>query len=148
MTLLSISRPSAMRQSNPRDDYNRFMRSYTNAANDYVRLNMNHPAVNIIEEQKNFILQLAAPGFSKDEIEVNVDKDVLTISAKLNDIKDDESRYLTKEFSKQEFKRNFTLGKSIDSSKIEANYKDGVLTLRIAKREEAIEKPSRKISVG
>lgn len=148
MTLLSISRPRALSNFNRNENYNSFMRGFSNAANNYVRESMTQPAVNIIEEPNNFILQLAAPGFSKKEIDVQVEKDLLTISASPEENGNNENHFIVKEFSKIPFKRTFTLGKSVDSSRIEANYNDGLLTLRIAKKEDAIEKPARKISVG
>ncbi len=147
MTLLTISRPRAMRQSARRNDYNNYSGNFNQAANRLASENANLPAVNIIEEPKSYILQLAVPGYSKQDFSINIDKEILTISANLDETNSKEVYYLTKEFSKSSFSRTFTLGKTINTSNIEATYNNGVLTLILLKKEEAIEKPARTISV-
>ena len=143
MTLLSIARPRMM--SYPQRGY-----QHANATNGYLA-NKNSkedlPPVNIIEEANQYLIQLAAPGFSKEDINLTVDRDTLTIEAETKESQNDAS-YLTCEFDVKGFSRKFTLGKSVDTAKIEASYTNGVLTVRLAKREEAIEKPARSISVS
>jgi HSP20 family protein len=96
------------------------------------------PAVNIAENDNEFHIELAVPGLKKDDFKINLDKNILTISAE----KKSESAEETKKFSKREysynsFVRSFTLPDSVDHSKIEADYTDGILKLIVAKREEA-----------
>lgn len=90
---------------------------------------------------------MAVPGYSKNDFSINIDKDVLTISANVENGREDVS-YLVNEFAKTSFERRFNLGKSIDTSKIEASYKEGILEVTLTKREEAMEKPPRSISVS
>jgi HSP20 family protein len=96
------------------------------------------PAVNIAENDNEFHIELAVPGLKKEDFKINLDKNILTVSAE----KKSESAEETKKFSKREysynsFVRSFTLPDSVDHSKIEADYTDGILKLTVAKREEA-----------
>jgi HSP20 family protein len=147
MTLLSITRPSALRSFGNRNDYGEFMNGFSNAFDRYVSDCKQQPSVNIIEEPNRFIIQLAAAGYGKNDFSINIVKDILSIAADVR-AEEDNSNYILNEFSKCSFKRNFTLGKSIDTSKIDASYTDGVLTVILSKKEEAVEKPPRSISVN
>lgn len=96
------------------------------------------PAVNIAENDNEFHIELAVPGLKKEDFKINLDKNILTVSAE----KKSENAEGTKKFSKREysynsFVRSFTLPDSVDHSKIEADYTDGILKLTVAKREEA-----------
>ena len=96
------------------------------------------PAVNIAETENDFQIELATPGLKKEDFKINLDKNVLSVSAE----KKTEENTETKKFSKREysynsFVRSFTLPDSADHSKIEADYTDGILKLTVAKREEA-----------
>jgi len=96
------------------------------------------PAVNIAETENEFHIELAAPGLSKEDFKVNLDKNVLTISAEKkaeNTVND--KKYSKREYSYNSFVRSFTLPESADQSKIEAEYTDGILKLNVAKKEEA-----------
>jgi HSP20 family protein len=96
------------------------------------------PAVNISEGEQGFDIELAIPGLKKEDIKINLDKNLLTVSA---DVKKEETaavkNYSKKEFSFNSFSRSFTLPDSVDQTKIEAAYADGVLKLTVAKKEEA-----------
>ncbi|WP_158827863.1 Hsp20/alpha crystallin family protein [Mucilaginibacter lacusdianchii] len=96
------------------------------------------PAVNIAEAENSFAIELAVPGLKKDDFKISLDKNVLSISA---DVKKEEGaeikKYNKKEFSFASFTRSFTLPESVDQAKIEAEYVDGILTLTLAKKEEA-----------
>ncbi|MDX9770068.1 MAG: Hsp20/alpha crystallin family protein [Tenuifilaceae bacterium] len=147
MTLLSISRPRAMRTPSARNEYSEFLNNFARTANGYNQSISRVPSVNIIEEPKNFLIRMAVPGYSKNDFSINIDKDVLTISANIENGREDVS-YLVNEFAKTSFERRFNLGKSIDTTKIEASYKEGILEVTLTKREEAMEKPPRSISVS
>ena len=97
-----------------------------------------NPAVNIKENENDFSLELAAPGFSKDDFTLKVEKDVLNISAKKesNEETKDESKLLRREFSYRSFKRSFTLPDRVNSDGIEARYTDGILLVNIPKASE------------
>lgn len=96
------------------------------------------PAVNVAETNEAYQIELAAPGLEKDDFKINVDGDVLTISGeKKVESTDENKKYSKREYSYTSFTRSFTLPDSIDHSKIDANYKDGVLKVEITKKEEA-----------
>jgi len=96
------------------------------------------PAVNIAETENEFHIELAVPGLKKDDLKISLEKNVLSVSAE----KKAEDEVEGKKFSKREynytsFVRSFTLPESVDHSKIEAEYTDGILKLTVSKREDA-----------
>ncbi|MCB0554580.1 MAG: Hsp20/alpha crystallin family protein [Phaeodactylibacter sp.] len=108
------------------------------------------PAVNIIESNDGFTVEMAAPGMNKKDFQIELENEILKISSQKEvkqEIKEDD-RYTRREFSYQSFQRTFHLPKSVvDDSKIKAKYEDGVLRVMIPKREEAKKLPPRKIAI-
>jgi HSP20 family protein len=102
------------------------------------RLQTKIPAVNIAETENDFHIELAAPGLKKDDFKISLDKNVLSVSVEKQAENNDETKkYSKREYSYQSFVRSFTLPETVDHSKIEATYTDGILTLNVAKKEEA-----------
>lgn len=100
--------------------------------------NKGFPKVNILESDKDYIIELAAPGMKKGEFNIELDKNVLTISSKgKEDKKEENKQYQKIEFNYQAFARSFTLPERADSENIAANYKDGILNISIPKKERA-----------
>ncbi len=96
------------------------------------------PAVNISESEGNYHIELAAPGLKKEDFKINLDKNVLSISAEQEfEEKDEKKNYSRREYSYNSFVRSFNLPDSVDQSNIEAEYQNGVLKINVAKREEA-----------
>lgn len=96
------------------------------------------PAVNIAENDNEFHIELAVPGLKKEDFKINLDKNILTVSAEKKSENPEETKKFSKrEYSYNSFVRSFTLPDSVDHSKIEADYTDGILKLTVAKREEA-----------
>ena len=110
----------------------------------------NVPPVNITEENDHFILELAAPGMKKDDFNIEIRDNILYIRSMMESEREtEEKNYTMKEFSYRRFERSFNLNnKIVDESEIDATYKDGILRLEIAKREEAKEKPPRTIKIS
>ncbi len=107
------------------------------------------PAVNIIEGKDNFRIEVAAPGLDKNDFSIDVKNNVLFISSEKreeNEVKDE--KIMRREFSYSSFNRSFSLPNTVDSDKITATHKDGVLNILIPKKEEAKEKPARQIKIG
>lgn len=102
------------------------------------------PAVNIKDQDGRYFIEVAAPGFEKANFSIELDKNILTISAKKSETKEEENKgYTYKEFSSSEFKRSFTLPlETVDTQKIEASYEAGVLVVTVPKKEEEIQKLS------
>jgi HSP20 family protein len=95
------------------------------------------PAVNIAENENEFHIELAAPGLKKEDFKINLDKNVLSVSADKKVENVEGTKFSKREYNYTSFTRSFTLPESVDHSKIDAEYTDGVLTLTVAKREEA-----------
>jgi HSP20 family protein len=105
------------------------------------------PAVNISETEGEFHIELAAPGLKKEDFKINLDKNVLSISAdKKTENVEEGKKFSKREYSYNTFTRSFTLPEVADPGKIDAEYIDGVLKLTVAKKEEA-KVQSREISV-
>jgi HSP20 family protein len=109
----------------------------------------NVPAVNVKDNERNFELELAVPGRKKEDFNIEVDNDVLTISF---EVKSEEAQktenYTRREFSLKSFKRAFTLPETVDKDKIDATYMDGILKFTLPKKEEALPRPKRLIELS
>ena len=93
--------------------------------------------VNIKETDKNYSIEIVAPGFEKTDFKVSLEQQLLTISAeKKNEVKDENEKQIRSEYSYRSFKRSFTLDEKTDGTKIDAKYVNGVLTLNLPKKEE------------
>ena len=110
------------------------------------------PAVNIRETDGAFNLEMAIPGMDKKNFKVEVENDLLTISANQEnkiEEKGDDGKYTRREFSYQSFKREFRLPEnSVNESEISANYKDGILHVIVPKKETTNTKALREISIS
>ena len=92
------------------------------------------PAVNIIDNEKNYDVELAVPGFNKDDFNIDIEKNVLIISAESKqESEKEEKNYRRKEFSYSKFRRAFIIPENVDEDSIEAQYKDGLLKLKLNK---------------
>lgn len=95
------------------------------------------PAVNVTENEDQFHVELAAPGLSKSDFNLNVEDNVLTVSVEKQEEKKDEEKGVTRrEFNYTSFKRSFSLPESVNAEAIKAAYKDGILGIDIPKKEE------------
>ena len=94
------------------------------------------PAVNIIESEKEYSLQMAAPGLKKDDFKINMQENVLTISAELKkEATNSTVKNNRTEFHFGNFKRTFNLPETIVTEKITANYENGILSVVLPKAE-------------
>jgi HSP20 family protein len=95
----------------------------------------NMPAVNIKEGEKNFEIELAAPGLSKKDFNVTAENGVLTISSeKKEEEEKKEKGYTRREFSYSSFSRSFVLPENANGDDITASYSDGALHLKVGKK--------------
>jgi len=107
-----------------------------NFFNTGFELNENHhyPSVDVKEETDKYIVEADLPGINEKDIEVKVEDNLLTISSKQNEErKESKKGYLVKERRSYHFSRSFVLPRDVDKEKIDANFKNGVLTLTVAK---------------
>lgn len=97
------------------------------------------PAVNILESKEKFQIELAAPGLSKEDFNIKLEKDVLSIStSKKEEVLQEDSKFTRKEFGFHSFKRSFNLPEIADQENIGAEYKDGILYVSIMKKQESL----------
>ena len=107
------------------------------------------PSVNIKENGKQFNIEFAAPGFIKSDFKVNVENDVLTISAeKQEEKKDEDERFTKREFSYSSFSRSFILPQNAKAEKVDAKYENGILKLALPKKEETKTSSRKEIKVS
>lgn len=107
------------------------------------------PAVNIEESNNHYKASMAVPGMEKDDFRIDIDGDVLTISAEKEQKKEEnEKKYTRKEYNYSSFSRSFTLPEEVQKDSIDAKYSNGVLELILPKREETKNKQSKKIVVN
>lgn len=107
----------------------------------YSRSTTARPSANITKKEDGYLIDLAVPGYERDDISVSVKDGTLTIEAEVTN--DSQANY-SKEFSVTSFKRSWSLPKNSDEEGIEANYKNGVLKLTIPSSKEN----HRKIDIG
>ena len=106
------------------------------------------PAVNVIEDETSYRIEVAVPGVKREDFNIELEKDVLTISTELKESKEDQTpNYLRREFNFQSFKRSFQLPDTVDQENIQASHEAGILTVNLAKREEVVEKAMKQIEV-
>jgi HSP20 family protein len=117
---------------------------------NFSETNTTLPSVNIKENSEGFEVEVAAPGFSKDEFNIELNNDVLTISSekKIENETKEGQNFTRQEFSYQSFSRSFTLPHIVNSDKISARYENGILKLSIPKKEEAKPKPVKQIAIS
>lgn len=118
----------------------------TTVGND--NLVKSRPAVNIIETKDGFSLEVAAPGLNKEDFNISVEKNTLTINANKEANIEEGNKYRRREFNYLSFQRTFHLPNTIDANAITAKYENGILHLTLSKKEEAKEKPARNIEIG
>jgi HSP20 family protein len=111
---------------------------FDNDLGDFFGKRFSDPSANIIENTDSFHLEIAAPGLKKEDFKINLENNILTISATLEDQKREEGKnYTRKEFYYGSFSRAFTLPKTIDLDQIKADYENGILTVSLPKKDEA-----------
>jgi len=98
----------------------------------------NRPLANILDHEKDFTIELAVPGMSKDDFKINLDNDILSISVERQEVEEKEEKNFTRrEFRYDGFCRSFSLPDIVDQEKIKADYKNGVLSVLLPKSDEA-----------
>ncbi len=131
------------------DDF--FNTDWLGGTSNVRRIGFNTPAVNVRETDNDFTLELATPGLSKEDFDIELDNDVLTISSETKseeETKNNEGRYTRKEFNYRKFKRSFSLPDTVDINGVDASYRDGVLLVTLPKKEEAKIQPKRLIEIS
>lgn len=145
MTLVKVNNPLFRTIDNFMND---FFQEFPTAVTKTVREDVLHfPPVNIHEDEQSYTLSMAAPGYEKTDFNVEMNDNILTISAeKKAEQKEETSKTIRREFSYKSFKRSFTIDEKIDKDNIQAKYENGVLTLQLPKKME-VAKNNKVISI-
>ena len=107
------------------------------------------PRVNISEDKAGYNLSVAAPGLHKKDFKIDVDGNMLTISAQKEESKEEkEQAYTRKEYNYSSFSRSFTLPEEVQMDKINATYDGGILKLTLPKTEKAVKAATKTITVN
>lgn len=108
------------------------------------------PAINILDNAEEYVIEVAAPGMSKDDFNITYDNGELTItSERKGENTEENERYTRREFNYQAFRRSFNFSeKLVEGDKVEACYKEGILSIKLPKREEMKPKPAREIAIS
>jgi HSP20 family protein len=120
-----------------RDEINRLFESpFTNGGSDV--FNAWAPALDLYEDKDNLVVRAELPGMKKEDIDISLHDNTLSISGE----RKNEKKYEGSQTSREErffgrFTRSIALPKTVDASKVKASYKDGILTVTLAKAEEA-----------
>ncbi len=122
-----------------KNDLTNFFDDDTIFNDDFFNMEKSLPAMNVKEVGNRFELELAAPGFNKDDFKITLDNDVLEVSAdKTAEEETTENDYARREFNYRSFRRALQLPKTVDDSKgIKATYTNGILRLDLLKKEES-----------
>lgn len=116
------------------------------------RVNATAPAINVKESEKDYTVELAAPGLTKDDFNVNIDDDgnlhVKIENKSQKKEEDKKSHYLRREFSYSKYEQTLLLPDDVDKAKIAANVNNGVLTVELPKVEQTVVKNARQIAVN
>jgi len=130
MNTLKLFTPAVYRTL-PVDLFDRFLSNSLNESNS------SFPYVNIIEDNDKFQLELALPGYSKEQISMNYLKNVLTIKSNIEENTSEEKKFITREFGPRDFSKQFVIPQMLDAEHISAEFTDGVLRVNVPKKEEA-----------
>ena len=120
--------------------------------NDDFRMNVinnNHsvPSVNSIENDNSFEIDLAVPGMKKDDFTIQLNDKVLVISSENTNSVENNSMSLN-EFNYSSFQRSFIVPETVELDKIKANYKNGILKVKLPKKKDSITKPNKVIDIS
>lgn len=104
------------------------------------------PLVNIKETKENYQIEIAAPGYTKEQFQITLEENILTISGEQQaEEKKEGEKYTRREFNFSAFKRSFTLPKTVVAHEISATAENGILMVTLPKAEEA--KPKGKVEI-
>ena len=144
MTLVRMNRPvSNMNKYHEHKTYSDLLNEMFTEEKTYA-----NPPANILESKFDFRIEIAAPGFEKSDFKIDLDKKLLTISLDKEIDENEEEKFNLKEFNFSSFTRSFRISDKINTEKINAIYKNGLLQVTLPKKEDAVEKPAREIKIS
>ena len=113
-------------------DFNNDLDRFFNDICNWGVMNSTYPSVNVYEDSKAYYLEASLPGYTSEDVTINVDKHVLHLSSEKVS-KKDERKYIVRERHNTKFDRAFSLPEGINEESIEAEFKNGILTVTLPK---------------
>ena len=118
--------------------------------NNMPKTNATAPAINVLENETECTVELAAPGLRKEDfdISINNDGDLVIKMEKKNEVKDEKAHYLRREFAYSKYEQTLILPDDVDKDKVGARMSDGVLNITLPKLNKSVQEVARQIEVG
>ena len=118
--------------------------------NNMPKTNATAPAINVSENENEYIVELAAPGLRKEDfdISINNDGDLVIKMEKKNEVKDEKAHYLRREFAYSKYEQTLILPDDVNKDEVGARMSDGVLNITLPKLNKTVQKVARQIEVG
>lgn len=118
--------------------------------NNMLKTNATAPAINVLENETEYTVELAAPGLRKEDfdISINNDGDLVIKMEKKNEVKDEKAHYLRREFAYSKYEQTLILPDDVDKDKVGARMSDGVLNITLPKLNKSVQEVARQIEVG
>ena len=116
---------------------------------NYTNNSRKEPATNVFETETEFKIEVLLPGFNKEDVELNFEKNLLTIKVENEKSEDnsEEYKYTHREFGAFNFEKQFRIPKSVNDEKISAKFENGILNIILLKKEETLEKAPKEIEI-
>jgi HSP20 family protein len=108
---------------------------------------IDQPATNLYENEQAVEIEMSIPGYEKDQLKIAVSKDLLIVKGEAGKQKENGSKQVYVEFKKGNFEKKFRLSDKLDAKKVNAKFKNGILTITVSKREESIPQ-RREVEIG
>jgi len=118
---------------------------------NYAKNSSKQPATNVFETEKNFKIEVLLPGFSKEDLQMNYHKNLLTVKVSKEEKEENaqvEYKYEHREFGTFNFEKQFKVPNSVNVEAIGAKFENGILNIFLPKKEEALEKSPIEIKVS
>lgn len=146
MTLVKLNKPSNKSFNNLLDDI--FTTVPSVLRDDFIVPGFrNSTPVNVKETENDFVLEIAAAGFQKEDFKIHLDKNTLTVSAERKGTEENKNeKYIRREFKYSSFNRSFTIDENVDTENVVAKYVNGVLSLNLPKKK-AVKTSSKEINI-
>lgn len=118
--------------------------------NNMPKTNATAPAINVLENENEYIVELAAPSLRKEDfdISINNDGDLVIKMEKKNEVKDEKAHYLRREFAYSKYEQTLILPDDVNKDEVGARMSDGVLNITLPKLNKTVQKVARQIEVG
>lgn len=111
-------------------------------------LDRSSPAVNVVEEDKAYRIEVAVPGMSRKDFRIDLEDNVINISSEQKEKNEEKNRrYMRREFQTSTFKRSFQLPETVEADHIKASHDAGILTIELPKKDEEVQKAPKQIEI-